>query len=47
MSVPSVTSDLESKVKVLDQIISTHEGTVLSLDTLKTVIDEEDEPSRM
>jgi len=47
LNVPVVTSELESKVQGLNQIISTHEGTVLSMDTLATVIDEEDEASKM
>ncbi len=47
MSVPQITGDLETKIQGLDQIISTHAGTVLSIQTLPTAIEEEDEASKM
>jgi len=47
LSVPQITGDLETKIQGLDQIISTHAGTVLSIQTLPTAIEEEDEASKM
>lgn len=46
-NVPIVTSELEAKVQGLNQIISTHQGTVLSMETLNSVVDEENEASKM
>jgi hypothetical protein len=47
LSVPQITGDLETKIQGLDQIISTHAGTVLSIQTLPTAIEEEDEASKI
>jgi len=47
LSVPQITNDLETKIQGLDQIISTHAGTVLSIQTLPTAIEEEDEASKI
>jgi len=47
LSVPQITNDLETKIQGLDQIISTHSGTVLSIQTLPSAIEEEDEASKI